>query len=367
MLQKLIEISQYYGNNQDYIIAGGGNTSYKDNENLWIKASGVSLKTIDEDGFVRLSRKKLQVIEEREYSSDNVTREQEVKVDLYKAIIDSDKRPSVETSLHNILDYAYVVHTHPTLINGLLCSSQAKAKTISFFGDKVLFIGYTDPGYVLFKKVLDEIKVYKSEFGHCPKIIFLENHGVFITADTTDEIKELYESINEPIYKTISVPIGELETSSLPEDTVNAISSDKSFSGRHVLGFRGKVVDYFVNNPANFRKINIPFTPDHIVYCKSKYLYLENSSDLDKLGSFAQEFKDRYGYDVKVIAIKDLGLFTADDSQMSANTVFEVFYDMIKIAYFSEKFGGPHPMTESQIEFIDNWEVENYRRQMAKR
>jgi len=42
-----------------------------------------------------------------------------------------------------------------------------------------------------------------------------------------------------------------------------------------------------------------------------------------------------------------------------------VFEDAMKIAYYSESFGGPHPMTQAQIDFIDNWEVENYRRSVA--
>lgn len=33
---------------------------------------------------------------------------------------------------------------------------------------------------------------------------------------------------------------------------------------------------------------------------------------------------------------------------------------MMKIALIAQAFGGEHPMTQRQIDFIDNWEVENY-------
>ena len=36
-------------------------------------------------------------------------------------------------------------------------------------------------------------------------------------------------------------------------------------------------------------------------------------------------------------------------------------FDAIKIAVFSESFGGPLPMAEDQIFFILDWEVERYR------
>ena len=39
-IKELIEISKYYGNNKEYVIAGGGNTSFKDDEIIWIKESG---------------------------------------------------------------------------------------------------------------------------------------------------------------------------------------------------------------------------------------------------------------------------------------------------------------------------------------
>ena len=41
-IQELIEILQFYGQNSDYVIAGGGNTSFKTADRLWVKASGTT-------------------------------------------------------------------------------------------------------------------------------------------------------------------------------------------------------------------------------------------------------------------------------------------------------------------------------------
>ena len=57
-INDLIEISRFYGSKKEFVIAGGGNTSYKDEERIYIKASGIFLATIDEEGFVVLDRKK---------------------------------------------------------------------------------------------------------------------------------------------------------------------------------------------------------------------------------------------------------------------------------------------------------------------
>ena len=179
-IEELIEISRKYGKDSRYVIAGGGNTSYKNAEKLWVKASGCALATITEDGFAVLDRKKLNVISEKTYSSDTAAREEEVKNDLAAACITKDRRPSVETSMHNALEANFIVHLHPTMVNGLMCGQNAEAETARLFGDEAVYIPYTDPGYVLFKEVDDRIKAYKAKFGKEPAILLLQNHGIFV-------------------------------------------------------------------------------------------------------------------------------------------------------------------------------------------
>ena len=139
-IEQLIEISQKYGKDSRYVIAGGGNTSYKNEEKLWVKASGCALATITEDGFAVLDRKKLNVISEKTYSSDTATREEEVKNDLAAACLTKDRRPSVETSMHNALSASFIVHLHPTMVNGLMCAQNAEAKTAELFGNDAVYV-----------------------------------------------------------------------------------------------------------------------------------------------------------------------------------------------------------------------------------
>jgi hypothetical protein len=51
-IKDLIEVSRYYGSQKAYVIAGGGNTSYKNEKQLWIKASGINLSTLMKTVFV---------------------------------------------------------------------------------------------------------------------------------------------------------------------------------------------------------------------------------------------------------------------------------------------------------------------------
>ena len=119
-IEQLIEVSRRYGSDSRFVIAGGGNTSFKTADKLWVKASGHALATIGEDGFAVLDRAKLNPMGTKAYSADTAEREAQVKEDLASACITKDRRPSVETSMHNAIGFAFVVHLHPTLVNALM-------------------------------------------------------------------------------------------------------------------------------------------------------------------------------------------------------------------------------------------------------
>jgi len=280
---ELIEISKYYGTNKDFVIAGGGNTSFKNDETIWIKASGQSLALLNEDGLVALNRQKLQTISTSTYSEDPVVREEQVKEDMFRSILDQgkNKRPSVETSLHEIIQYKFIVHLHPTLINGILCSRNSRSLTQKMFGESVLFVPYTDPGYTLFKKLESEILLYREKFSHDPQIIFLENHGSFVGAETIEEIKKIYDDIIQkikeqipPISDITPLPYNPILHKVLP--TIRILLSGEQPG---IIRFRhNSLIAKFYQSQQEFHKISLPLTPDIIVYCKTRYLYIEQSS-----------------------------------------------------------------------------------------
>lgn len=384
-IEDLIAISRKFGQDSRFVIAGGGNTSYKDENRLWVKASGHALATITEDGFAVLDRALLNEMGEKAYNEDTAIREEQVKNDLSVACITKDRRPSVETSLHNCMGFAFVVHLHPTLVNGLMCSVNAEAACKEIFPD-ALYIEYTDPGYTLFKKVYDRIKAYKAEKGKEPQVIFLQNHGIFVGGDTTAEIEGIYsEVLGKLEAKVAALPEGDTDVSETVTDVVPAIRQMLSRSGR---GFKtlkvtkNALVDFFIDGcsvtstgsvtdcpgKSGFDKIAKPFTPDIIVYCKSSYIFIEAESDEEILKQAEKEieaFVSGKGYTPKVLLIKGIGLIAVGDSSRNAQIITDVFTDAMKIAFYAQSFGGEHPMEQAWIDFIDNWEVENYRRKVA--
>ncbi|NOZ63790.1 MAG: hypothetical protein GXO71_02405 [Caldiserica bacterium] len=131
--QELVSLSRALGSDPALILAGGGNTSYKDEKIIQVKASGFELGKITEEGFVLLDREKLELIRSKKYPEDPELREKEVKKDLLAARIEPEREqmPSVETHFHALIDYPWVVHIHPWAVNALTCSKQGKSIYLS--------------------------------------------------------------------------------------------------------------------------------------------------------------------------------------------------------------------------------------------
>nr|WP_319571176.1 SDR family NAD(P)-dependent oxidoreductase [uncultured Draconibacterium sp.] len=371
-LENLIKISQFYGKNPEMVIAGGGNTSYKNDENIWVKASGHALATITEEGFAKLDRKKLGLISEKTYSADPFERERQIKDDLMEATITKDRRPLVKTLMHDVIEYAYVVYLHPTKVNGLMCGNEVVKYLDELYGDQVVYIPYIDPGYVLFKEVEKQLSKFKAEKGKAAQIIFLQNYGIFVAADSIDKIGTIYNDVFAKLNGALKEELSE-ETLPIRDDIaefVPAIRMMVSEEEIKTLKIRNNaVIAQFAKDAAAFEKVAKPFTPDLIVYCKSKYVFIEDTENVEDLLKEAKEkiaaFISTNGFAPKVILLKGIGLLAVGDHAAQCDTILDVYEDAMKISAYSESFGGQHFMTAEQIAFIDTWEVENYRRKIA--
>ncbi len=374
-IDELVEISQFYGKKKEFVIAGGGNTSWKSDSQLYIKASGVALSDITESGFCVMDRSRLEAISGMHFSEDPVLREEEVKNALLNCRInpESGLRPSVETSLHNLFGYRFVVHTHPTVVNALMCSREAEQVTVRLFGDKALFIPYTDPGFILFSFVREKIAAYRASKGLDPQVVFIQNHGIFVAADSVDEIRGIYAGIISGI-KSCFAELPDLSPDEAPEmmteilPAVRMILSDDRL--KLARFFSNPMIRSITADPGSFASVSVPFTPDQVVYCLSEYLYVGQTGSTDaitrEIRQKATEYLERNGVMPKVIFIRNLGVIVADDSAGALDYLHDLVLDFCQISVLSRNFGGSHPMTTDQIRFIENWEVENYRKNIAR-
>lgn len=353
----LAAMSNQYGADPAYVLAGGGNTSYKSTDRLWVKGSGTALATIKPEDFVVLEREKLSKMWSAEYSAEEAAREAAVLADMMAARVDGEtRRPSVETLLHNLFPQPYILHVHPAIVNGLTCSMEGEQAMKRLFPDAV-WVDACKPGYILALLCKGKMDAYKAETGKDCNLLFLQNHGIFFAGNTTEELDEMAHSVMQTLEKATSYK-PKLEQIPYDEEKVRRLEQEMAaaYAENAVVKFTvcPEVLAY---DPATKS-----LSPDHIVYAKAKQLSLEEEEDV--AAAFAS-FEAENGYKPKIVFVKDVGMFACGLSENQASAACSVMLDAITVVAYTKSFGGVSAMPDFLIDFIMNWEVESYRSKVS--
>ncbi len=375
-LAGLYEISRFYGADPDFVLAGGGNTSLKSGGLLHVKASGTSLADASQATFVAMDRARLAAMWERGYPSQPEDREAEVLADLVAARAPgSTLRPSVETLLHDVFPEPLVVHTHPAAVNGLTCGRDGERAARELLGDEVLWVGAIEPGYVLAARLRELMEAWSAIRGHSPALVLIQNHGLFVAAADAADIRRLTDRVVQAVQGRIR---------RAPDERVAAFDGDraarlapalrmllKGDGPSSIVVFRtnGEVARRIADQQA-FALFDEPFTPDHMVYCGRKPLFVAAEADLEAqyqaCARAVADHRERWGTPPRVVAVQGLGLFCWGPTKKEADTTWALFRDALRIACYGESFGGAQPMPEGLVRFIAGWEVERFRKRLAE-
>ena len=366
-LQELVSMSNRYGGNPDYVLAGGGNTSVKDDTTLYVKCSGTCLADITADGFVAMDKKALAALMVKEYPAGDKEREAAFLADVMETRVKTEenlaKRPSVEALLHSLFPQKYVLHVHPTLINGLTCGQDGEKLCATLFGSEVIWMPLCRPGYTLGKLCYEAMEKYEKEQGKKAQILIAQNHGIFMGADTVEEIDRLFAMVENKLKAVVKVwpDLAPMKK----EDADKAWETAAELSA--ALGVPAVPVDVrealsFSASEEAFAPLAKPFTPDHIVYCGPFPLYV--SCPCSAAEKFAQ-FEQEKGFAPKIIVVEGVGVFAAEKSKTARDKAKLLVTDAMKLAVYTKSFGGELPMTEELTDFILHWEAESYRKKQS--
>ncbi|MBQ3079807.1 MAG: class II aldolase [Clostridia bacterium] len=343
-LSPLIYFSRLYGANQDLVTCGGGNTSMKEDGVMYVKGSGTALKDAVTETFVGMNHTKLMNMLDDVYPEGDVEREAKFLKDVTDAKLpgEESKRPSVEALLHALFPQKFVLHLHPSLVNGLTCSVNGEAECARLFGDSVVWVPECKPGYVLARKMKDIFDASEKKI----KTVLLENHGVFFAADT---VEGLATSLNGMMNALTSQVKDFPDVESQAEDPGYG-EKIKAVSGKQFVRFNASPAALkFAESVSAAKPIMKPFNPDQIVYCGPKVQFANCENCLNEITA-------------NVIIMKGVGIYAIGDTEKNANNCMTLVKDAMKVATYAKAFGGEKPMNEELVNFIVNWEVESYRK-----
>lgn len=159
-------ISSKIGKSRDLVQGPGGNTSWKRNEQMWVKASGTKLaNALEEEIFCKV-----------EINSPNL-------VSNSGAL-----RPSIETSLHAVRKESFVVHVHSVGAMSLGFRKAFNRQVMTLLRQYSLgIVDYYRPGIDL-SNALNVVTTSKTGL----KGSLLKNHGLVLWGE---DLHELYETL----------------------------------------------------------------------------------------------------------------------------------------------------------------------------
>lgn len=369
-LEQLAEVSRRYGSDPEWVLAGGGNTSFKDDATLYIKASGYPLSTIGPEGFARMDRAALQKVWDAFYPEETSKREAAALADLMAARREGEeKRPSVETLMHELFPYPFVVHTHPAFVNGLACARNGERHARRLFGSRLLWIPAIEPGYVLAREMRNAAARHEEMTGTFPKLVMLQNHGLVVAGETPAEIDALHDHVRRTITKAIK-----REPDLSPVDVDDArcerwsAAIETAFHHPVAVKFQANIeLLRRLESAHEFEPLSSAFSPDHIVYAGSAPVFVTGDpvNSAAGLRSRIAAYQNEHGSEPRIIAIEALGVFAVAETGAACDTALELFTDEVKIAAYAESFGGARHLDSYLVEFIESWEVEHYRKKIA--
>jgi rhamnulose-1-phosphate aldolase/alcohol dehydrogenase len=192
----LAYLSNVVGKDPTLTQPGGGNSSLKRRETdfagrpvevLRVKGSGTDLATITRTGFTGLRLDDLGLLRGHKGMSD-----EELVAFMRATMVDGrESAPSIETPLHAMLPFRFVVHTHDFATQALTDTARPEALVREALGAEAAYIGYFRPGFPLAEAVMDLGPIDSSARG-----LVLGRHGLVAWGDTA---KGCYDNLHRLI------------------------------------------------------------------------------------------------------------------------------------------------------------------------
>jgi rhamnose utilization protein RhaD (predicted bifunctional aldolase and dehydrogenase)/NAD(P)-dependent dehydrogenase (short-subunit alcohol dehydrogenase family) len=386
-VRDLVALSRRFGKDPEFSRGGGGNSSVKVDGVLYIKPSGTSLSSLTPESVIALDvGPLLELLDgspERPVSGGT---DEVMQVALGARLgVPDDRRPSVELLFHALLPERFVMHTHPTTVNAVTCARRGAEIAERLFGSSVLWIPYTDPGLPLARA----IRVARLSFEErtrtaAPRTMLLANHGLIVAGDSAAEIEEtsarLIAAIQAHLIDLPAMPWGDVQRLGAEEARAMLRGVGPALRALLATGDRLQIVT-FDDSPlavslagsALGREFALggPLTPDQIVYAGSFPLLVESPEGaapdqvVDTLTSAIATRRASEAGAPAVVMVPGLGLFAAGSSYAQADTARQVYLDAAGVFVDARRMGGVRPLAEAELQFIERWEAEAYRRGVA--
>lgn len=362
--------SQLLGKDMNLVLHGGGNTSVKIDNKLYVKGSGWNLDTIEEPGFPGVDLQTLTDMAKLDHLSDTdmVAQQREALEDK------SSPNPSIEAILHAIIPFKYVDHTHADAVVTISNTPEGETRLKELYGPNMLFIDYVMPGFVLAKEIYEQTK--DVDWKKLDGMILL-NHGVF---SFDDDAKVAYEKMIAIVDKA-EVYLKETAISKELSFSKSFCKLDDSFTNELkteveklrgcdiVMKFGSSIEAVNFSNLDNLEDIfkNGPLTPEHVIRTKPFPAVIDDNVS-EGLVAFTSRYKKYFKAHAKdeimldlaprYAIIKGVGFVALGKDEKEAGIIFDIISHTISAMTLAQNLGGWKSLKPSDIFDMEYWELE---------
>lgn len=371
LLQETVSASRRLGRDPFLVLHGGGNTSVKNEEFLWAKASGFNLGDLTEEGLVQLRRADLQELFARESLSDI-----EMMTGYEAAtVLPAQPAPTIEAMLHHALPFTSVLHTHADAIVALTDTVRGLDLVREVLGEDVVTVPYVMPGFDLAKVAT---RIWQQAGGTAQALV-LQHHGLFTMADTVEEAYALHLDLvgrAEAYFVALGVdlraPFSDQVMPLTPDGGTEVVALIERLE-RHTTGSLSilqcddREVRAFLDRP-DLEQLTSrgPTTLEHVIRTKRTPLLGDDVNGY--VNSYRAYFDRHRGADLimlnptpRVVLHPELGLLAVAADQRAAQAIMDIYRHTIRVMTAAERAGGYRTVNESQAFGIEYWELEQRR------
>jgi rhamnulose-1-phosphate aldolase/alcohol dehydrogenase len=402
LIEELLERSHRLGADRTVTNFGGGNTSAKGwgidpatgerRSVLYVKGSGGDLGTLGADGLATLDLQRLQSAAGR-YRADPGQGE-----DHFAGLVSlcgfgaPGAAPSIDTTMHALLEIDHVDHLHPDAIIALAAASDGERLVKECFGGDVAWVPWRRPGIDLALEVSALLHDNPDLKG-----VVLGGHGLTAWADTSTDC----EAVSLDIIGRASAflaqtgraePFGPMMTEAAPLPTAQRhqvaaalapiIRALCSSDGPRIVSYcdADDVLD-FVSREAMPRLAALGTScPDHFLRTKVRPLVLDlpahaaladQTARLAELhGEYRRDYANYYaryagadtppmrGADPTVVLVPGIGMFSAGPQASEARITGEFYRNAIAVMHGAEAVSTYAPISEPEKFEVEYWSLE---------
>lgn len=329
LLSGLARMSARIGADRLLIQGPGGNSSIKDDEELWVKASGQWLAEAEQRPiFVPLAVAALRDSHGRPLGEAPPSA-------VIEARNHGGLRPSIETMLHAIMPHRVVVHAHA--VNAMACSVLADGKvraTERLAGLAWQWIPYRRPGVTLAQAVDKALAARPAD------VLLLQNHGLVVGAGDFERAEALLVEVE----RRLAFPAREAPA------VFSEVEGDDAFE-RHDLA------SAWALDPAAAHVLtHFTLVPDQVVFLGGP---MPRWDGAETPSATAGRVAAETGISPAVLMCPGHGAVAARRRTAATEAMLE---GLIEVARRLPRAATVRGLSAADVALLANWEAEHYRR-----